>query len=61
MLLRGGGGGQQILIFSQTPDGESNDVDHTEPELFSQAVNEIKVRVRETDGCRLEFLVLHNS
>jgi len=61
MLLRGGGGGQKILIFGQAPDGESNDVNHTEPELFSQAVNEIEVRVREADGCRLEFLVLHNS
>jgi hypothetical protein len=30
-LLRGGGGGQQILNLSQAPNRESNDVNHTEP------------------------------
>jgi hypothetical protein len=34
-------------------------VNHTEPELFLQRVNEVKVRVREANGRRLEFLILH--
>jgi len=36
-------------------------VNHTEPEFLLQAVNEIKVRVCEANGRRLEFLVLHES
>jgi hypothetical protein len=36
-------------------------MDHTEPEFFLQAFNEIKVRVREAHGCGLEFLGLHES
>jgi len=43
MLLRGGGDGQQILNLSQAPNRESNDVNHTEPELFLEAVNEMQV------------------
>lgn len=42
-LLRGGGRGQQILAFGQAPNGESNDVNHTEPELFLEAVNDMQV------------------
>jgi hypothetical protein len=34
-------------------------VNHPEPELFLQALNEMKVRVREANSRRLEFLVLH--
>jgi hypothetical protein len=36
-------------------------VDHTEPEFFLQAFNEIKVGFRESNGRGLEFLVLHES
>ena len=35
-------------------------MDHTEPEFFLQAVDEMKVRVRKANSRRLEFLVLHN-
>jgi hypothetical protein len=59
MLLNGRVGGQQILNLSQPPNSKSNDVNHTEPEFFLQAVNEMKVGARETNGRRLEFLVLH--
>ena len=52
-------GEQQILTLSQAPNREPDDVNHTEPELFLQAVNEMQVRVREANGCRLEFVVLH--
>jgi hypothetical protein len=36
-------------------------MNHAKPELFSQAVNEMKIRLREANGRRLEFLVLHDS
>jgi hypothetical protein len=42
-LLRGGGGGQEILNLRQAPNRESNDVNHTEPELFLEAVDEMQV------------------
>jgi hypothetical protein len=45
----------QVLTLGQAPDREANDVNHTEPELFLQAVNEMKVRVREANSRRLEF------
>ena len=57
MLLKVGG--QQILNLSQSPNSKPNDVNHAEPEFFLQALNEMKVGVRETNGRRLEFLVLH--
>jgi hypothetical protein len=59
-LLNGRVGGQQILILSQAPNRKPNDVSHTEPEFFLQAVNEMQVRVGEANGRRLEFLVLHD-
>ena len=61
MLLRDGVGGQQVLVFGQAPNGESNNVNHTEPEFLLQAFNEVKVGFREANGCGLEFLVLHES
>jgi hypothetical protein len=36
-------------------------MNHAEPELFSQAFDEIKVRIREANGCGLEFFALHES
>ena len=36
-------------------------MNHAEPELLSQAFDEIKVRIREANGRRLEFFVLHES
>ena len=56
-----GGGKQQVLALGQAPNGESNDVNHTEPELLLQAINEMKVRVREVNSRRLKFLILHDS
>jgi hypothetical protein len=50
-----------MFTLSQAPYREPNDVNHTEPELFLQALNEMQVRVREANSHRLEFLVLHNS
>ena len=41
MLLRDGG--QYVLVFSQAPNGKSNNVNHAEPELLLQAFNQIKV------------------
>ena len=34
-------------------------MDHAEPEFFSQARNEIKIRVSEANRRRLECVVLH--
>ena len=59
-LTKGGVGGQQILILSQAPNRKSNDVNHAEPEFVSKEVNEMHVRLREANGRRLEFLVLHD-
>jgi hypothetical protein len=53
-------GGQQILTLSQASNREPDDMNHTEPEFFLQAVDEMKVRVRKANSRRLEFLVLHN-
>jgi hypothetical protein len=50
-----------MLAFRQAPDGESDDMNHTEPEFLLQAVNEKKICVCEANGRRLEFLVLHES
>ena len=58
-LTEGRVGGQHILILSQAPNRKPNDVNHTEPEFFLQATNEMQVRVGEANGCRLEFLVFH--
>jgi hypothetical protein len=49
-LIEGRIGGQQILILSQAPNRKPNDVNHTEPEFFLQAVNEMQVRVGEPNG-----------
>jgi hypothetical protein len=35
-------------------------VNHAEPKFFLQAVDKMKVRVREANSRRLEFVVLHN-
>ena len=43
MLLREGGGGQYIFGFGQASNGESKDVNHTQAEFFSQAVNKMQV------------------
>ena len=59
-LIESGVGGQQILILRQAPNRKPNDVNHTEPEFFLQGVDEMQVRVREANGCRLEFLILHD-
>lgn len=53
-------GGKQILALSQAPNRKPNNVNHAEPELLSQAVNEMQVRVREANGRRLEFVSLHH-
>jgi hypothetical protein len=60
-LTKGGVGRQQILTLSQAPNCKSNDVNHAEPEFVSKEVNEMHVRLREANGRRLEFLVLHDS
>jgi hypothetical protein len=52
-------GWQQILTLSQAPNRKPDDVNHTEPEFLLQAVNEMQVRVREANGRRFEFVVLH--
>jgi hypothetical protein len=59
-LTKSGVGGQQILALSQAPNRKPNDVNHAEPEFVSQEVNEMQVRLREANGRRLEFLVLHD-
>jgi hypothetical protein len=58
-LAKGRVGGPQILTLSQAPNRKPNDVNHTEPEFPLQGVNELKVQVREANGRRLQFLVLH--
>ena len=60
-LFRDGGRRRYILTFGQAPNSESKYVNHAEPELLSQAFDEIKVRIREANGCGLEFFVLHES
>jgi len=37
-------------MLSHAPDGESNDVNHAEAELFLQTVDDVKVRVSESNG-----------
>jgi hypothetical protein len=59
-LIKSGVGGRQILTLSQAPNRKPNDVNHAEPEFVSQEVNEMQVRLREANGRRLEFLVLHD-
>ena len=59
--FKGRVGGQQILTLRQASNREANDVNHTEPEFFLQAVDEMKVRIRKANGRRLELLVLHDS
>jgi hypothetical protein len=36
-------------------------MNHAESQLLSQAVDEIKVRVREANGRGPEFVILHES
>ena len=50
-----------MLTLSQAPNRKPNDVNHTEPELFLQALNEKNVRISKANRRRLEFLVLHDS
>ena len=49
----------QIFAFGHAPDGESNDVNHAEAELFLQAVDDVKVRLCEANGSGFKILVLH--
>src|SRR5689334_20503241 len=58
-LSKGRVRGQQALILSQPPNREPDDVNHTEPELFLQALNEMQVRVREANCRRLKSIFLH--
>jgi hypothetical protein len=48
-----------ILNFGQAPDGESNDLNHSESEFVSQTVNETEVGVRKPNGSGLEFFIRH--
>lgn len=36
-------------------------MNHAEPELLLKAGNEMEVRIREANGRRLKFVVLHDS
>jgi len=56
-LFRDRGKSQQILTFSKAPDGKSNHMNHTETELFLQRLDQMKVRLREANCRRFEFLV----
>ena len=51
MFLMSGRRGQQIFRFGQTSNGESDHMDHSEPQLCLQAVDEMKIRFREPDSC----------
>jgi hypothetical protein len=48
-----------ILNFGQAPDGESNDLNHSESEFVAQRVNETEVGLREPNGSGLEFVIRH--
>jgi hypothetical protein len=48
-----------ILNFSQAPDGEPSDLNHSESEFVSQTVNETEVGVSEPNGSGLEFVIRH--
>jgi len=56
-LFRDSGKSQQIFTFSEAPDGKSDHVNHTETELFLQRLDQMKVRLREANCRRFEFLV----
>ena len=50
-----------MLTLGHAPNSESQYMNHAEPEFLPQAIDEIKVRVREANGRGLEFFVLHES
>jgi hypothetical protein len=56
-LFRDSGKSQEIFTFSEAPDGKSDYVNHTETELFLQRLDQMKVRLREANCRRFEFLV----
>jgi hypothetical protein len=52
---------QQILTLSEAPNGEPNHVNHTETEFFLQRLDQMKIRLREANCRRFEFLVPDHS
>jgi hypothetical protein len=50
-------GGEHILDFSQTPNREPNDMNHTESEFVFQTGDDLEIRVREPNGCGFELVL----
>jgi hypothetical protein len=57
-LMRCGRGGH-LLNFRQSPDCESNDLNHSESKFVLQTVNETEVGVRETNGGGFKSAISH--
>jgi hypothetical protein len=60
-LFTWGWGAEYILDFSQAPDGEPNDLNHTESQFVLQTGDDVEVRLREPNGCGFELLIPHHS
>jgi hypothetical protein len=50
-------GGEHILDFSQTPNREPNDMNHTESQFVFQTGDDLEIRVREPNGCGFELVL----
>jgi hypothetical protein len=50
-------GGEHILDFSQTPNREPNDMNHTESQFVLQTGDDLEIRVREPNGCGFELVL----
>jgi hypothetical protein len=57
LITRGRGG--YIFNFGQAPDGEADDLNHSESEFVAQTVNKAKIGVRESNRGGLQFVVRH--
>jgi len=49
-------GSEHILDFSQTPNREPNDMNHTESQFIFQTGDDLQIRVREPNGCGFELV-----
>ena len=52
--------GEYILDFSQAPNGEPNDLNHTESQFLLQTGDDLEIRHRKPNGCGFELVILHH-
>ena len=53
-------GGEYILDFSQAPNGEPNDLNHTESQFVLQTGDDVVIRLRKPNRCGFELVILHS-